>query len=163
MTQALTKYTRIISAVTALSLIGVIVLPLWSIELTAPQYPEGLQLLIYSYKLGGNVDVVNGLNHYIGMRTLYAKDFPEFIVLPYIIGTLVFFGLLSTLLNKRWFFLSWVVFYLIFSATAMMDFYRWEYNYGHNLDSTAPIQVPGMAYQPPLIGYKQLQIGRAHV
>jgi copper chaperone NosL len=38
----------------------------------------------------------------------------------------------------------------------MIDFYRWEYNYGHNLDSTAPIQVPGMAYQPPLIGFKQL-------
>jgi copper chaperone NosL len=38
----------------------------------------------------------------------------------------------------------------------MVDFYRWEYQYGHNLDPTAPIQVPGMAYQPPLIGYKQL-------
>ncbi len=39
---------------------------------------------------------------------------------------------------------------------AMADFYRWEYNYGHNLDPTAAIRVPGMAYQPPLIGYKQL-------
>jgi copper chaperone NosL len=38
----------------------------------------------------------------------------------------------------------------------MVDFYRWEYNYGHNLDPAAPIQVPGMAYQPPLLGYKQL-------
>ena len=38
----------------------------------------------------------------------------------------------------------------------MVDFYRWEYNYGHNLDPTAPIRVPGMSYQPPLIGYKQL-------
>jgi copper chaperone NosL len=38
----------------------------------------------------------------------------------------------------------------------MIDFWRWEYNYGHNLDPTAAIQIPGMAYQPPLIGYKQL-------
>ena len=38
----------------------------------------------------------------------------------------------------------------------MVDFYLWEYEYGHNLDPTAPIQVPGMSYQPPLIGYKML-------
>ena len=38
----------------------------------------------------------------------------------------------------------------------MVDFYRWNYNYGHNLDPNAAIIVPGMSYQPPLIGYKQL-------
>ena len=38
----------------------------------------------------------------------------------------------------------------------MADFWKWEYNYGHNLDPHAAIIVPGMAYQPPLIGYKQL-------
>jgi copper chaperone NosL len=38
----------------------------------------------------------------------------------------------------------------------MADFWRWEYQYGHDLDPNAAIQVPGMAYQPPLIGYKQL-------
>jgi copper chaperone NosL len=39
---------------------------------------------------------------------------------------------------------------------AGVDFYRWNYEYGHNLDPNAAIVVPGMAYQPPLIGYKQL-------
>jgi len=38
----------------------------------------------------------------------------------------------------------------------MYDFWRWEYDYGHNLDPKAAIIVPGMAYQPPLIGFKQL-------
>ncbi len=38
----------------------------------------------------------------------------------------------------------------------MYDFWRWEYNYGHNLNPEAAIIVPGMAYQPPLIGFKQL-------
>lgn len=38
----------------------------------------------------------------------------------------------------------------------MIDFWRWEYEYGHNLDPNAAIIVPGMAYQPPLIGFKQL-------
>lgn len=36
------------------------------------------------------------------------------------------------------------------------DFYLWEYDYGHNLSPTAPIKVPGMAYQPPLFGEKYL-------
>src|SRR5688572_9953312 len=39
---------------------------------------------------------------------------------------------------------------------ALVDFYLWGYDYGHNLDPTAPIVVPGMSYQPPLIGTKQL-------
>ncbi|MDZ4224616.1 MAG: hypothetical protein U1D33_01780, partial [bacterium] len=36
------------------------------------------------------------------------------------------------------------------------DFWRWEYNFGHNLHPDAPISIPGMAYQPPLIGCKEL-------
>jgi len=38
----------------------------------------------------------------------------------------------------------------------MIDFWKWEYDYGHDLDPAAAIKVPGMAYQPPLIGFKQL-------
>ena len=46
--------------------------------------------------------------------------------------------------------------FVAFGVIAMVDFYRWNYNYGHDLDPNAPIQVPGMSYQPPIIGYKQL-------
>lgn len=156
MQNKLTTLTRIVAATGGLLLVLAIVLPVWRIELSAPQYPEGLVLQIYSHKLGGDVEVVNGLNHYIGMRTLHEKDFVEFQVLPYIIGALAFFGLLSALINRKWFYYVWVGFFVLFAITAMMDFYRWEYNYGHNLDPAAPIQVPGQSYQPPLIGYKQL-------
>ena len=37
-----------------------------------------------------------------------------------------------------------------------VDFYLWEYDYGHNLSDDAAIKVPGMSYQPPLFGSKQL-------
>jgi copper chaperone NosL len=133
-----------------------LIFPIWRIELSAPQYPEGLELRIYADKLGGDVEVVNGLNHYIGMRTLHEKDFFEFTILPYIIGAFVLFGLVAALVNRRWFFITWVISYLLFALVALVDFYHWEYNYGHNLDPAAPIQVPGMTYQPPLIGFKQL-------
>ena len=74
-----------------LALVAVLFVPLWRIELNAPQYPEGLMLLIYPDKLAGNVDIINGLNHYIGMKTLHTADFLEFTILPYCIG---FFALL---------------------------------------------------------------------
>ena len=156
MNRKLSTLSRIIALVCAISLIGVLVLPIWRIELSAPQYPEGLTLQIHANKLGGDVEIVNGLNHYIGMRTLHEKDFVEFKILPYIIGALILFGLLSALFNRKWFFITWAGCYLLFAVIAMVDFYHWEYNYGHNLNPEAPIQVPGMAYQPPLIGFKQL-------
>jgi copper chaperone NosL len=135
---------------------AVLYLPIWRIELTAPQYPEGLALQIFASRIGGQVDIVNGLNHYIGMRTLHTKDFVEFVVLPFIIGGFAVLGLLVGLVNRRWAFYGWAFVFLLIAFTSMIDFYRWEYNYGHNLDSEAPIQVPGMSYQPPLIGYKKL-------
>ena len=60
----------------------VLVTPIWRIELDAPQYPEGLSMQIHANKLSGNVEIINGLNHYIGMKTLHDKDFPEFVILP---------------------------------------------------------------------------------
>jgi copper chaperone NosL len=156
MNHLLKPLTRALSVASAIALAAVIFLPLWRIDLTAPQYPEGLGLIIRPNGLDGNVDVVNGLNHYIGMRTLHTEDFVEFKVLPYIIGAFALFGLLTFIIRRRWFFTIWAVLYIAFGILAMVDFYRWEYNYGHNLDPTAPIQVPGMAYQPPLIGFKQL-------
>ena len=41
-------------------------------------------------------------------------------------------------------------------AWGIYDFWNWEYQYGHNLNPHAAIKIPGMAYQPPLIGWKQL-------
>lgn len=130
--------------------------PIWRIELDAPQYPEGLKLQIFANKIGGDVEIINGLNHYIGMATLHTENFVEFSVLPYL---LPFFALLFIIVGisgkPNW--LLFIIFvFVIFGIVAMIDFYRWNYNYGHNLDPNAAIKVPGMAYQPPLIGYKQL-------
>ncbi|MEQ1797805.1 MAG: nitrous oxide reductase accessory protein NosL [Lacibacter sp.] len=152
----LSPMARIASLICAVGLAIVIFVPMWRIDLTAPQYPEGLVLKIHANKLGGDVDIINGLNHYIGMRTLHANDFIEFTILPYIIGAFALIGLLAAFINRRWFFYTWTALYVLFGIVAMYDFYRWEYAYGHDLDPTAAIIVPGMAYQPPLIGFKQL-------
>jgi copper chaperone NosL len=152
----LATLSRVITVICGFALIVVLFVPLWQIELAAPQYPEGLVLKMYPNKLAGNVDVINGLNHYIGMKTLHANNFMEFTILPYIIGFFAAFCFLVAIINKRKWLLGLLVSFFLFGVISMFDFYRWNYNYGHDLDPNAAIQVPGMSYQPPLIGYKQL-------
>lgn len=130
--------------------------PIWRIELDAPQYPEGLALTIHANKIGGEVEIINGLNHYIGMKTLHAEDFIEFTVLSYIIGFYAFACFIVAALARKKILYALLGAFVLFGIVAMIDFWRWEYNYGHNLDPNAAIIVPGMAYQPPLIGFKQL-------
>ena len=148
--------SRLLLFICGLGLLAVLFVPMWRIDLQAPQYPEGLRLLIYANKLAGNVDIINGLNHYIGMKTLHADDFVEFKVLPYII---VFFAALFVIAavaaKRKWMYILCILF-VAFGVFAMVDFWRWEYAYGHDLNPDAAIIVPGMAYQPPLIGFKQL-------
>ncbi len=154
--QKVSLISRILIFLSSVLLAISVFVPLWRIDLDAPQYPEGLQLLIYTYKLGGNVDIINGLNHYIGMKTLHAEEFLEFTVLPYIIGAFALFALITAILSKKKILYILFTCFALFGVLAMVDFWRWEYNYGHNLDPNAAIIVPGMAYQPPLIGFKQL-------
>src|SRR2546428_315539 len=102
------KRPRTLIVLAALLLSGAIFLPIWQIQLSAPQYPEGLLLKIYAKGLAGDVDVINGLNHYIGMRTLHNEDFLEFTLLPYIIGSLVLLGLIAAFVNKKRFYYAYI-------------------------------------------------------
>lgn len=137
-------------------LVSSVFVPMWRIELSAPQYPEGLVLQLHANKIGGDVDIINGLNHYIGMKTLHKEDFVEFTVLPYIFGFFALFALAVAIIAKKKGLYALFISLILFGILAAVDFYRWNYEYGHNLDPNAAIRVPGMSYQPPLIGYKQL-------
>lgn len=148
--------SRVLLLLCGVSLVAVLFVPMWRIELNAPQYPEGLMLMIYANRLGGNVDIINGLNHYIGMKTLHEKDFMEFSVLPGIILFFSFAFALIALIGKRKWMNVLLGLFVSFGVIAMIDFWKWEYQYGHELNPEAAIKIPGMAYQPPLIGFKQL-------
>ncbi len=130
--------------------------PMWRIDLAAPQYPEGIYMNIWIDHLSGDVEIINGLNHYIGMATIKESDFKEFIYLPIAFISFCVLGLGVFLWNRKIGYYIWTALFLIIAGASMYDFWRWEYEYGHNLDPTAPIKVPGMAYQPPLIGYKKM-------
>lgn len=130
--------------------------PMWQIDLRAPQYPQGLNMKIWINNVTGDVDIINGLNHYIGMKTIHKQDFKEFVYLPITMIAFMALGLVALVANKKIGYYIWTFLFAVIGLLSFYDFYKWEYEYGHNLDPNAPIKVPGMAYQPPLLGYKKM-------
>ena len=161
MTQQLARAPRILVASAALLLGAMYAAPIWSIRLIAPQYPEGLGLFIRLNTITGvkenDLNSINSLNHYIGMRPILPSAIPELRWMPWIVAALIIAGLLAAVVGRRRLLVAWVAAFAAIVAAGMYDFWRWGYDYGHNLDAdTAVIVVPGMTYQPPLIGSKQL-------
>lgn len=154
------RLARVLTAVAALLLLAVFALPLWRIELLAPQYPEGIGMLIRIDDVQGikpqDLNNINGLNHYIGMKEIHAESIPELRYMPWIVGALVATGLLVAAWGRRRALVAWLAGFLVVGLAGLADFYRWAYDYGHDLAPDAIIKVPGMTYTPPIIGTKQL-------
>src|SRR5829696_7726316 len=93
--------SRIIIAIASLALTAIFFLPVWFIFLIAPQYPEGLTMNIWLNQITGQVEIINGLNHYIGMKYIKADMFPEFDFMIYIVGFFILLGLLVAITGKR--------------------------------------------------------------
>jgi len=152
----LTRWNRILLALAALCLMTSYVAPLWHIALKAPQYPEGLGMYIWSSKITGELRSINGLNHYIGMKEIHPEAIPELRLMPQIVAGLVVLGLAAAAWGRRAGLYAWTALFAAGSLVGLADFWRWGYDYGHNLNPEAAIKIPGMSYQPPLIGPKQL-------
>lgn len=154
--KTLKPITRLLVALSAVLMVSAYFVPLWQILMWAPQYPEGLEMKIWINTISGDVKIISALNHYIGMKHIEVEMFPEFGYMVYIVGFLIGAGLLTAFVKKRFLLITYCVLMITSGIGALVDFYLWGYDYGHNLDPTAPIVVPGMSYQPPLIGTKQL-------
>lgn len=163
----MTKRHRIIIAAAGLALVILYFTPLWRITLEAPQYPEGLGLHITLTDVRGirefNLRSINNLNHYIGMKRIEPDAIPELRIMPWAIAFIIALALATAASGKRWMLTAWLSVFLALALAGLIDFWLWEYDYGHDLDlEHAAIKVPGMFYQPPLIGSKQLLNFTAH-
>jgi copper chaperone NosL len=152
---------RVLMLAAAACVAVALVLPLWEVRLVAPQYPEGLGLVIRVNTVAGSsptdLQNINALNHYIGMKPIEPGGIPELRWMPWITVALTLGALGAALRPSRGAVLGWLGALLIVGAVGLWDFRRWEYDYGHDLDmENAIITIPGMSYQPPLIGNKQL-------
>ena len=151
--------TRGILILCTLLLLGCYLFPLWQLTMFAPQYPDGLRLYIYSYRLdGGNggqdVKEVNLLNQYIGMRDLSTESFSEFKWIPFVVGAMGLLFLRAAILGKVSRLVDVTVVYVYFSLFSLWSFAYKLYAYGHSLAPEAAVKVP--PFMPPLFGYKKL-------
>ncbi|WP_179344407.1 hypothetical protein [Winogradskyella ursingii] len=165
------KKASILMIIGSLLLLGLFIYPLWNIQLGAPQYPEPLGMNIYINGIKGqsefDIQNIDGLNHYIGMKTLpKPSDMWEFTVFPIVIGGMAALGVIIGLfaffkkINHRW-FIGWFVVMTILGILGMYDFNAWMVDYGTNLDPNAIMKLQNpdgtpMSYKPPLLGHKKL-------
>jgi hypothetical protein len=157
---------RILLSVASLLLAVAFIQPLWAVYLQAPQYPEGLGMLIRVNDITGmkpnDLENINNLNHYIGMKRIVPSSIPELRLMPFVVAGLMALGLAAAAVGRRWMARAWVAVFAVVALVGLADFYKWEYDYGHDLDTeNAIIKIPGMNYQPPLIGTRQLLNFRA--
>ena len=133
--------------------------PLWQITMFANQFPEGIRMSVFAYKLvGGNggadLQGINILNHYIGMREIQAADFVEMRFIPFALGVFFLIGLRAALFAKGRDVIDLTVLFLYFSAFSFGVFWYRMYTYGHRLDPEAPIKVA--PFTPPVFGHQHI-------
>lgn len=153
--------SRLVILLAALLLIPTFSFPLWRMTFYSNQFPDGLNLYIYSHSLEGGKSAarddlreINTLNHYIGMRPLLESDFSEFKWIPLMIGIFFILALRTIVIGKMSNLVDTAVLFMYFGLFSFWSFYNRLYQYGHNLDPTAPVKV--QPFMPPLIGSKQI-------
>ncbi len=133
--------------------------PLWRITMFANQFPEGLRLAIYSYKLeggsgGADLEGINILNHYIGMQDIAAADFVEMKFIPFALGVFLLLSLRTALFARVRDLVDLTVLLVYFSLFSFGAFWYRMHSYGHHLNPEAPIKVA--PFTPPLFGHQHL-------
>jgi hypothetical protein len=133
--------------------------PMWHINMKAPQYPQGLDLYIYSYKVdGGNdgndVQEINVLNHYIGMAPLDRAALSDLDWIPFLFAALIILALRTAVIGKVGSMLDLLVMTTYAGAFGFGRLYYKLYTFGHNLDPRAPMTVE--PFMPAMLGKKQI-------
>ncbi len=153
--------SRILILIAAVMLVPTYFFPLWEMTLYSNQFPEGLKLNIYSYKLEGgkseyrdDLKEINSLNHYIGMRPLLKEDFTEFNWIPFVIGGAVLLAFRVVVLGRISKLVDLFMMFSYFGLFSLWSFYHKLYLYGHELDPTAAVKVP--PFTPPMFGHETM-------
>lgn len=142
--------------VVALSLLGVALfaasffLPWWEFRLYAPQYSDGLKMVISLTGVTGDVHEVNTINHYIGMGHMDEAAVWERRFAGWLIGGLGLGVVSAVLLAGRK--IGWLAAAIAasFPLGFLADTFYWMYHFGHELDPKAPFHMA--PFTPSLFG-----------
>ncbi len=152
-------WARLVLAALAIPLALSFLQPLWRIRMEAPQYPGGLRMDIYAYKLeGGNegrdIAEINELNHYIGMAKIERSQFPDLDWIPFAFGALVLLSLRAAAVGTLRDLLDLCVLICYVSAFSLARFLLKLYAFGHDLDPHAAVRI--QPFMPAFLGTKQV-------
>lgn len=155
----LTLASRAVVLASVPVLLATLILPLWRIQLVAPQYAEGLTLDMYAWQIaagngGQDLNEINTLNHYIGMKAIHEADFIEMQWIPFAIGVFVLLALRAVAIGRIGSLVDLGVLFFYFSAFSMGAFVYRLYTYGHHLDPKAPVTID--PFMPVVIGRQQI-------
>lgn len=135
----------------AVMLLISIFLPYWSLVLHAPQYPKGLVVHAYVNRVEGDVQEIDGLNHYIGMRPLAEAAQLEKSISIFSIAALALLVVAAVFIHSPWALLlslPAILLPLVFLA----DLFFWLNNFGQNLDPTAALSNAVAPFTPTILG-----------
>jgi hypothetical protein len=121
----LSRLSRFSIGISALLLASAFLVPVWRIDLIAPQYPEGLGMLIRINTITGikpaDLNNINGLNHYIGMKAIVPDAIPVLDIMPIALAALVVLGIGVALWGRRWAAWTWLGLIAAGGAAAMAE------------------------------------------
>lgn len=126
-------------------------LPYWSLRMTAPQYPKGLKVDVYVNHLDGDVREIDALNHYLGMPSLDEGGQLERSIS---VAAVIALGLLLTgavFMHNRWAALLAVP-AIAYPVIFMGRLWLILYEYGHSIDPQSPLGSAIKPFTPPIIG-----------
>ncbi|MDX1688466.1 MAG: hypothetical protein R3248_10825 [Candidatus Promineifilaceae bacterium] len=138
-------------ALAAFCLIVSIFQPYWRMKLLAPQYPGGLEVQVYVNQMTGDVQEIDGLNHYIGMRPLGEAAQLERSLSIYAISVLSLLIVAAIWVHTKYAALLALP-ALLYPAIFLADMYFWMRNFGLNLDPTAALSGAIDPFVPPILG-----------
>lgn len=146
--------SRVLLGLLVIPLVASFTAPLWTMDLAAPQYPDGLHLRIFAHTVAGDVQEVSTLNHYIGMAPIDRVSLSDLDWIPFALGGLALLTLRVAALGDLRSLIDLVVVFVYFSGFSLARFYYRLYVFGHNLDPEAPFSVE--PFTPAVLGTKQI-------
>ncbi len=151
--------SRILLALLVVPLALAFTAPLWNISMTAPQYPQGLEIDIFAHKVeggrdGADIQEINTLNHYIGMAPIDRAALSDLDWIPFAIGVLIILTLRVAAIGNVSALIDLAVMTFYFSLFSLGRFVYKLYVLGHNLDPRAPVTVE--PFMPAVFGTKQI-------
>lgn len=151
--------SRLVLAVLVVPLILSFTQPLWRISMEAPQYPQGLYLDVYAYKLDGgheghDIEEINQLNHYIGMRPIEQSEFADLDWIPFATGLLAILTLRAAVVGNVRSLVDVSVLTSYIAAFSLARFLYKLYVFGHDLDPRAAVTID--PFMPAVLGTKQV-------